>query len=428
MSHRPGVVETVESIATGRATARGHVEALLELIAAEGGRIDAWAHVDREGAMRAAERVDRGESTGALAGVAFGIKDNIDTHDMPTAYGSPIHGGKIPPRDASCVALMRAAGAVALGKTVSTEFAHRHPGPTRNPWNPAHTPGGSSSGSAAAVAAGMAPFAFGSQTTGSVIRPAAYCGVVGFKPTYGVVNASGVLANTPSFDTLGIMARTVPDVALVLSGLLEETHRPLPAPPLADLRLGLCRTPYWDEADPAAREGLESAARELERAGARVVDCEAPEAFDGLAQANLRVSGFEFSKTMAHERLYALDALSEILREGRLADGLETTPEAYADAQRTLERLRARLDAVFEEVDALVTLPAPGAAPAGLEHTGSATFNMPWTSLHVPAVTVPSGPADNGLPLGVQIVGRRYGDRRLLACAGAMGECLRPRS
>jgi amidase len=406
-----------QAIADGTSTPSALLEEHLAVIAQREPQVRAWIHLDRDGARARARALDAVPAAGPLHGIPFGIKDNIDTCDMPTGYGSAIHDGFRPARDASCVAAMRLAGANPLGKTVSTEFAHRAPGATRNPHDPAHTPGGSSSGSAAAVACGMVPIAFGSQTTGSVIRPAAYCGVVGFKPTYGQFNPSGMLANTPSFDTLGVMARAVEDIALVRRALLDDSLPAFAPAALAGVRVGVCRTPWWDQASADAHALLEDGAAALARAGAVVGDFADNGAFDGLEQANLAVSGYEFARTLAHERLHACDRLSAVLRDGRMADGLRGTYAAYVAALQRLERARLQLDQAFAAVDLVLTLPAPGAAPAGLAATGSAIFNMPWTSLHTPAITVPVARDRHGLPLGLQLVAQRYRDDSLLALA-----------
>ena len=406
-----------QAIADGTSTPSTLLEEHLAIIAQREPQVHAWIHLDRDGARARARALDAAPAAGPLHGIPFGIKDNIDTCDMPTGYGSAIHAGFRPARDASCVAAMRLAGANPLGKTVSTEFAHRAPGATRNPHDPAHTPGGSSSGSAAAVACGMVPIAFGSQTTGSVIRPAAYCGVVGFKPTYGQFNPSGMLANTPSFDTLGVMARAVEDIALVRRALLDGSLPAFAPAALAGVRVGVCRTPFWDRASADAQALLEDAAVALARSGVRLSDFDGGGAFDGLEHANLVVSGYEFARTLVHERLYAYERLSAVLREGRMADGLRETHAGYVAALQRLERARALLDQAFTAVDFVLTLPAPGAAPEGLASTGSAAFNMPWTTLHTPAVTLPIARDAHGLPLGVQLVAQRYRDGPLLDIA-----------
>jgi Asp-tRNA(Asn)/Glu-tRNA(Gln) amidotransferase A subunit family amidase len=414
--------DQVAAVASGKLTVVALVDHALEAIRKHDPDITAWAHLDPAAVREAATVADAGD--GALRGLLFAAKDNIDTHDMPTAYGSPVHEGAQPARDAAVVALLRLEGALLLGKTVSTEFAHRFPGPTRNPWNKSHTPGGSSSGSAAAVASGMIPLAFGSQTTGSVIRPAAYCGVVGYKPTYGDLNPSGMLANTPSFDTVGMMARHVDDIAFVRAHLLDDQVAPLTPPAVNQLRIGVCRTPYWDAADADAQASLEATSDRLAKAGATIVDFDDGGAFTGIDEDNITVSGFEFARTMAHERLYAIDQLSPDLRDGRMQDGLDTNFEQYRAAQIRLERARLQLDDALEDIDSIITLPAPGAAPEGLRFTGPATFNMLWTTLHTPAITLPLFESANGLPMGLQLCAKRRSDRHLLAQALTMTQLL----
>ena len=414
------------AIATGDVTAVGVIDELLEHIANVDETVAAWIHLNADTARASARALDAASGgAGVLHGVPIGFKDNIDTFDMPTGYGSPIYVGQTPMRDAACVAQMRIAGGIALGKTVSTEFAHRHPGATANPWNPAHTPGGSSSGSAAAVGAGMVPIALGTQTTGSVIRPAAYCGVIGYKPTYGDINVAGVLPNTPSFDTIGIMARCIDDLLLARTALLDASIESLAPPDVTSLTVGICRTPFWDNASADMQSLVIEAARQLERAGATVFDFDEAEAFDGLQAANLAVSGYEFARTLAHERLHAYDQLSPILRDGRMADGLRDKYADYVAGQRTLASARTQLDTAFANVDFVLTPAAPGAALKGLDFTGSADFNMPWTSLHTPALTLPVRRDGAGLPLGLQIAGARYDDAKLLAAARTVLDIVR---
>lgn len=413
-----------EQLAAGSLTAAAIVDSLAEALPDLDEQTQAWTHLDLASARRAAERIDADGHDGLLAGVPFAAKDNIDTHDMPTAYGTPIYAGATPSRDASCVAGLRMAGALLVGKTVSTEFAHRHPGKTTNPWNPAHTPGGSSSGSAAAVAKGMVPIAFGTQTTGSVIRPAAYCGVIGYKPSFGDFNVCGVLPNTPGFDTIGTMTRSIEDVVLVRRALLDPSIRDLHPIAIRAMRVGICRSPYWDEAEEEAKNALLDWANELERRGAEVSDFTSTAAFDGLAEANLMVSGYEFARTLAFERAHHLDNLSAVLRDGRMADGLTATHADYVKGLQRLERLRLAMDEAVDDYDVLITLPAPGPAPAGLGATGPATFNMPWTTLHTPAITLPVGKAQNGLPIGIQLVAKRHRDAELLDCAATVLEVL----
>lgn len=418
--------EITAAIASGAATASQILEEHLAIIDDCEDEVRAWAFVDREAARTRARELDNGAaSRDLLHGVPFGLKDNIDTGDMPTAQGTPIHAHNKPGRDAACTAGLRLAGGIAVGKTICTEFAHRAPGATRNPWDATHTPGGSSSGSAAAVACGMVPIAMGTQTTGSVIRPAAYCGVLGYKPTYGEFNISGVMANTPSFDTLGVMARCVEDLVLVRRALLDDSIPALMEAPLADARIGICRSPFWAQADVATQTLIEDASSSLVRAGARVVDLEVPEAFEGLERASVNISGYEFARTLAHERRVAYEQLSAVLRDGRMADGLRCDYASYVDALHRLHDARRRMDEALSDVDFLITPAAPGAAPAGLESTGTAVFNMAWTSLHTPAITLPVARTEQGLPLGLQLVAKRHADDRLLGFANSVLQLLR---
>src|SRR5712692_5816373 len=273
--HRLSATELARRVEEGGLTAEAVVQSCLGRIAEREGVVRAWAHLDPAQALAAARDCDRSGRRGILRGVPFGIKDIFDTADMPSGYGSPIYTGCRPSFDASAASLPRAAGAILLGKTVTTEFANRHPGPTSNPHNPGHTPGGSSSGSAAAVADFMVPLALGTQTGGSVIRPAAYCGVVGFKASYGLFPPAGMHVNTESLDTVGAMARSVADIALFRAALMAVDYEP-PEMPVRPPRLALCRTPHWDRAQPEGKSVLEAAATRLRAAGAEIVDSELP--------------------------------------------------------------------------------------------------------------------------------------------------------
>jgi Asp-tRNA(Asn)/Glu-tRNA(Gln) amidotransferase A subunit family amidase len=417
--------EGLKAMEAGKLTAEAWVASCLERIQAREPAVLAWEHLDGDGALRRARELDKAGRGGLARGVPFGVKDIIDTADMPTAYGSPIHQGHRPGRDAGCVAIARAAGAVLLGKTVSTEFGHRHPGKTRNPFNPAHTPGGSSSGSAAAVGDKMIPLAFGTQTTGSVIRPAAYCGTVGYKPSLGDFNSNGVMPNSPSFDTLGAMARSVEDLALVRSMLLEEPLAAVQPPAMRDLRIGFYRSPYWERAETYTRAHLEQAAKKLSGLGARVTDMELPGIDAGFETLFRQVSGFEFSRTVSWERFNRLAELSADLRDGRMKDGLETTYEDYRKGTRRLERLRLEIDGVLDGYDVLITPCATGEPPKGLTTTGNAIFNSFWTALGTPVVTVPVFEGPTGLPVGLQLVAGRFKDRRLFDAAEALFNALR---
>ena len=412
--------EAAAGIAAEKFTAEALVHACLERILAIEPEVHAWAYLDADKALEAAQILDKGPRKGPLHGVPFGLKDIIDTADMPTGHGSPIYSDHWPGRDAACVAACRAAGGIALGKTVTTEFAHRHPGPTRNPWNTDHTPGGSSSGSAAAVGSRMVPVAFGTQTTGSTIRPAAFCGAVGYKPSYGDFCLTGVGDNVPAFDTLGLIARSVDDLALFRAAVMGLPQRPLEDMPVQGLRVGFCRSVFWDRAEPATHALLERTAEALATAGAKVTDFAMPDGEASLPEDVRKVSGFEFARVMTYERLNHGDKLSRALLDGRVADGLACSYEDYRAAERVIQDYRRRFAQALETVDILLTPSAPGEAPEGIGATGDAIFNNLWTTTHVPAVTLPAGLGSKRLPLGVQLIGRPHQDHRLLETAKAV--------
>ena len=345
-----------------------------------------------------------------------GIKDIIDTCDMPTERGSPIYAGHRPKGDATCVALSRKAGGVLMGKTVTTEFANRHPGKTRNPFDPARTPGGSSSGSAASVADFMVPLAIGTQTTGSTIRPASYCGVFGYRPTWGDLRCVGVKEAAGSLDTLGLLARSIDDIALYRDVLLGRNPEPLPAGDAAP-RIGFCRTHFWPRVEPGTQQLLEDAARRLAKAGARVRDIDLPQDFNGLEDAHLRISSYEFARNFTWEIENHWEKISETLRNNRLKHGLACSYERYLDARNLAERCRQQLPAVFADCDVLLTASAAGEAPVGLDQTGDASFCLIWTTTHVPCVTLPVFKGPHGLPIGAQLIGNRNTDRSLFSAA-----------
>ena len=393
--------------------------------------IGAWAFLDRDHAMRQAEAADdhrkQGKGTGPLHGVPIGIKDIFDTGDMPTEFGSPLWAGRTPRRDAAAVARLRAAGAVILGKTVTTEYAYFNPGKTRNPHNPDHTPGGSSSGSAAAVAALMVPGAIGSQTNGSVIRPAAYCGVVGFKPTHGLIPRSGALLLSRALDHVGVFARSVADAALlaeVLAGFDEEDPdtRPLARPPFVDMagsepplppRFAFVRSPAWPHADKVTRDAF---AELVEVLGEQVSEVEVGQSFDRAIEMHRIVMEVEMAHNLHRDFEKGVDALSPVLRalieRGRSHPAIDYTRALAGSAP-----LNQVLDGVFDEYDAILTPAAPGPAPRGLDSTGNPVFCTLWTYLGTPAVTLPLLQSENGMPMGVQLVGRRGNDARLLRTA-----------
>jgi Asp-tRNA(Asn)/Glu-tRNA(Gln) amidotransferase A subunit family amidase len=345
--------------------------------------------------------------------VPFGLKDIFDAVQMPATYGSPIYAGWWPTSDASAAALPRAAGGILLGKTVTTEFANRHPGPTANPHDPSFTPGGSSSGSAAAVADCMVPLAIGTQTGGSVIRPAAYCGVVGFKPSFGLFPPAGMRINTETLDTVGIMARSVADIALFRAALMAIPYEP-PAMPQTPPRLGLCRGPHWADAEPEGHAVLEAAARRLATAGAKVADTAFPPECADADSIQETLGAFEGLRNHMPELYRHAALLSPRLREEKIARGRTLSLAQFRAACRAADKARAAAREWATEFDAILTLPAPGQAPRGLADTGSAIFNAPWTQFAMPCLTLPAGHGLDGLPVGIQLVGRRHDDMRLL--------------
>jgi Asp-tRNA(Asn)/Glu-tRNA(Gln) amidotransferase A subunit family amidase len=403
-------------IAGGRLTSEALTRACLDRIAAREDTVRAWQYLDSEQALAEARQRDNEPPRGPLHGVPIAVKDLIDTADLPTAYGSPIYERHRPAADAACVALARAAGAVVLGKTVTTEFACYTPGPTANPRNRAHTPGGSSSGSAAAVADSMAPLAFGTQTAGSILRPAAYCGVVGYKPSFNTISRAGVKLLADSLDTVGVMAREVADAAFFAGVLSERPALRRVAIPTTAPRFGLYRTPMWDQAEPAAAAALERARAALERHGARIDEIEPPAEHRVLDAAHNAVMGFELARSLAYERTRHAAQISP--RLGQLLDaGMAVTAEAYDTAVAETAMARARLDYFFGTCDAVLAPAAPGEAPPGLGYTGDPVFNRMWTLLGVPCLTLPALWGENGLPVGVQLVGRIGDDAGLMAAA-----------
>jgi Asp-tRNA(Asn)/Glu-tRNA(Gln) amidotransferase A subunit family amidase len=399
-----GAAQAVAQLSRREISAEELVRRCLGGIAEREPEVQAWEALDAETALAEARRIDALRDRPPLCGLPVGIKDLIDTADLPTAYGSSIHRGHQPSRDAECVRRLREAGAIVLGKTVTTEFAVYTPGKTRNPRDPSRTPGGSSSGSAAAVADGMVPAALGSQTAGSVIRPASYCGVIGFKPTWGLLPLEGVHPLAPSLDTLGLFVRALDDLPLLVSVLSASPMQIRAARP----RLGLCRTEAWPRAADETRRAIEKAADSL---GARDVDPGAT--FAGLIDAQIAIMGAEAAEMLGGEPEERLSPkLREFLREGR-----NVTTERLRAAREQAQRCRRELDQTFETVDALLTPAATGEAPEGLGATGDPIFCRIWTLLGVPCLSLPvlKGPA--GLPIGLQIVGRRGHDAALLAAA-----------
>lgn len=404
-------LEARAAMAEGRITAREYAEALCERNRERDGGIGVWAHFDAAAFVAAAD----GAGEGALGGLAVGVKDILDTHDMPTECGSRLLAGRRPMQDAAAVAAVRGAGGVVMGKTVTTEFAYFTPGRTRNPHDPGRTPGGSSSGSAAAVAAGIVPLAIGTQTAGSIIRPAAFCGVVGFKPSFGRISRAGVQPFAESLDTVGGFARSVADVWLLVEVMAGEA-RPAPLEPVRPGRIGLCRTPQWQDAAPESRAAVEAAAEAFARAGATVREVRLADVGADLQQVQREIMAHEAARVFAHFRRVARDGLSEALN-ALLASGEAIAPAAYRARLAEAARARAAAAEVFAEAEVILTPSAVGEAPAGLEATGDPVFNRAWTMIGGPAVHLPTGRGPAGLPVGVQLVAAPGADARLAAAA-----------
>lgn len=407
----------LRAIRCGDLDSEALVAACLARIDQRDPEVEAWAYLDPERALDEARRLDLQPRTGVLHGLPIGVKDVIDVAGQPTGCGSPIHNGAIARVDAACVALARAAGAVILGKTHTAEFANTAPPPTRNPHALSHSPGGSSSGSAAAVADHMVPLALGTQTVGSTIRPAAFCGVVGFKPSFGRVNRAGLKFSAESFDTIGWMGRCVDDVAMVAQALGG-----IEAPPrreIRGLRVGLCLGAFAAAATASALGTLQGVAERLERAGAELSVFEPEWAGERLRDAHQTVMLHELARASLWEYQHHRQALSERFRLN-IEKGLDIGAEAVEGARQLIRQCRGRLTEELHWLDGVLTFAAPGEAPEGLSQTGDSVFNRIWTALALPCVGLPAGVGERGLPLAVQWVGRPGGDRAALADAQAI--------
>jgi Asp-tRNA(Asn)/Glu-tRNA(Gln) amidotransferase A subunit family amidase len=410
--------ELVAGVRENRWTAADTTRACLERIAALEPTVQAWEHLQPDDALARAKRLDAEALRGALQGVPIAIKDIIDVAGMPTGYGSPIYALARPAaQSAECIAALEHAGAIVLGKSVTTEFAYYTPRKTRNPWNPRHTPGGSSMGSAAAVACGMAAGALGTQTNGSVIRPAAFCGIVGFKPSLGAVSNHGTLDPWPTLDHTGVFARDVAGAAVLASvialhGQLSGSIAPLSRTP----RLAVVRSPVWDFAQRAQREMLAANAGTLADAGAQVDEVELPPAFADAHQVHRIILAYEgarhFGELQRRHRGQMSARFNELLDEGATI-----AEPKYRAALSAAQTLRGDFRRILEPYDAVITPPATGEAPATLEETGNPAFCTLWTLLGAPAITIPVGIGPSGLPLGMQIVGPQGDDDRTLNIA-----------
>jgi Asp-tRNA(Asn)/Glu-tRNA(Gln) amidotransferase A subunit family amidase len=406
--------EAARRLAAREITAEQMARACLARIEERESTVGAWIHLDPDAVLAQARKLDAGAVRGPLHGLPIGVKDVMDTIDMPTSYGSAAYPGHRPAADAAGVALARAAGALVLGKTVSTEFAWFHPGKTANPRDPRCTPGGSSSGSAAAVADAMVPLAFGTQTAGSIVRPASYCGVVGYKPTYATLPRAGIKPLAESLDTLGVLARTPGDAALLV-GVLSGRDL-LPAPLARAPRIALCRTHEWPAAQPETAAALEHAAQTAARAGAQVKDLALPREFAGLLQAQIDLMNYEAYRSLASDRVHRFAGLSDTLR--KLLDAAGKVDAARYDRARALAATcRTMLGDVFADADVILAPSAQGEAPRGLAATGDPIFCRIWTLLGVPVMNIPCSQGPNGLPVGVQIIGRIGEDARAVAAA-----------
>jgi len=424
--------EAARLIRDGIISSEQLVEACLARIREIDPQVQAWTFLDADYALKQARAADalrlEGKPIGPLHGVPVGIKDIFDTADMPTEYGSVIHSGRTPSRDATVVTMLRAVGAVIMGKTVTTEFAYFSPGKTRNPHNPEHTPGGSSSGSAAAVAASMVPLALGSQTNGSTIRPAAYCGVIGFKPTHGLISRYRVFPLSRTLDHVGLFARSIDDIALLAEQLVgydenDRDTRPRAVvpfvkiaaeePPLPPM-FAFVKTPHWERADDETKEGF---AELTQRLGDRVEEIEL---FPSAAEAwewHKTIMDAEMAVNLAREYETGRDRLSEQLR-ALIERGREVRAVGYQRALTQIQPIHESFVELFEQrYDAILTPAAPGPAPKGLASTGDPSFCTLWTLCGMPAISLPLLQSTSGLPIGVQLVGPRLGDARLLRTA-----------
>lgn len=423
--------EAAAAIQSGETTSEELVQACLDHIATLEDSVGAWAHLDPEYALQQARDADlqrrSGMSVGPLHGVPVGVKDIFDTSDMPTEDGTVLHAGRTPAYDATAVALLREAGAVIMGKTVTTELAVYAPGKTRNPHDPARTPGGSSSGSAAAVAAHMVPLAIGTQTNGSVIRPASYCGVFGYKPSHGLISRYRVLQQSRALDQVGVFGRTVADVALLAEQLMgfderDPDMRPRSRPnltgtasgePLVPPRLAFVQTPAWDQADKDVQDAF---AELMEFLGDEAEELDLSDLLENAVNWHRTIMEADLARSFRREYERGKESLSATLRE-MIERGQQCLAMDYNEALEQIPVLNSALDEILLEYDAIITPATTGEAPAGLESTGSPVFCTPWTLCGMPSISVPILQGSNGMPIGVQMTAARNDDARLLRTA-----------
>lgn len=412
--------ETIEAIRTGTRSVEDWHRACFDRIGTRDEAVEAWAHLRREAALDEARSWDVGKCAGPLSGMPFGVKDVILTRDLPTTYNSPIYDGFAPNVDAACVSLLKSAGAILIGKTETVEFAAAERlAPTRNPLDLGRTPGGSSSGSAAAVADGHVPVALGTQTGGSVIRPASFCGVFAIKPTWSRISREGIKMYAPSLDTLGWFARSVDDLALVYDVLVPDPAPPSPPADPASLRIAVCQTPFPERAEPSTREGLMRVAASLRACGAQVSALQLPAEFDGIDRSHRVIMRTEGRAAFLPEYRSDYALLNDQFRElVENVDGYDD--EALRSAYDHAARCRALFDSLAGDYDAVLTFSVRGEAPKGLSNNGSADFNSLWTLLHAPCVTIPAMTGPSGMPVGLTLTGPRFADRAVLRAARAV--------
>ncbi|HEY9278821.1 MAG TPA: amidase [Eoetvoesiella sp.] len=411
-----GAVQAADAIERGDITSVALVRACLERIEERNSLVHAFVTCDAARALASAEQVQANSNAGLLRGVPFAVKDIINTADYPTEYGSPIYQGFQPEADAACVAVAKSRGAILLGKVATGEFATQTPSNARNPLRLEHTPGGSSSGSAAAVADFMVPVAFGTQTTGSIIRPAVYCGVIGYKPSFNLISTAGAKALSPSQDTIGLITRNVEDAAFFSLGLhgAKTVHQSLARP-----RIAVCMSRQWDYAKPETVHAIERMIQHLEAAGVSVKHIWLPSELEAVIAIQPRLFMYEARQALAHERLNHGDRLSPRL-QARLKAGEDIQLDEYISMQLQLNRARFQAQSLFQDNDAVLYPAAAGEAELGLTNAGDPRFGALWTLLHLPSVSFPIDLGPAGLPLGAQLIGGFGQDARLLTVANAI--------
>lgn len=414
-------IELARGLTRREWSAQQIVRACLDRIAQRESEVGAWEYLAADAALQHARTLDGSAVQGLLHGLPIGVKDIFDTADMPTGLGSPIYRDNQPRSDAAVIATCRSEGAIVLGKTVTTELATAFPGRTRNPLRGTHTPGGSSSGSAAAVADYMVPLALGTQTAGSVIRPAAFCGIVGYKPSFGKLVRAGVKSQSETLDTIGGFGRCVADLALLVAAMTGD-QRLLALDVAAAPSFGLCRTAQWPQADADTQRAMTQAQAGLVAGGARVQMLDLP-GFDSLAELQNQIMLFEIARSYSWERLAHAPLLSPVLQQ-MMEAGLAITPQQHDDDLAAAARARQQADQIFRQVDVLIAPSTIGEAPEGLDHTGDPVFCRQWSLLGLPCVHVPFLRGHTGMPVGLQVIGRFGHDQATLRAAQFMEQRL----